>query len=104
MIYTLKNEYLSYSLDEKAFVVSVKNLKSGNEYCAKKGELFRLIYQYKDYYERSVSAAEQKAPSICLNGQTLNVKYDKLTGPDGELEIFLSNSFVLSGRSLNVTG
>lgn len=103
MIYTLKNEYLSYSLDEKAFVVSVKNLKSGNEYCVKKGELFRLIYQYEDYYERSVNAAEQKAPSICLNGQTLNVKYDKLTGPDGELDISLSYSFVLSERSLTVT-
>ena len=40
MLYTIENEALSYSLNERGAVVSIVNKLTGHEYCAAPGELF----------------------------------------------------------------
>ena len=68
MRYTLKNAFISYSLDEQARVCSIINVRLGHEYCHAPGELFRLLYKVEDFEERSVNAADQDAPDISVQG------------------------------------
>jgi len=102
MGYKLENEFVSYALDERGAVRSVKNLAVGREYCTAPGETFRLIYQIEDFEERSVNASEQKAPRLFAEGNRMTVEYDELVTPDGVLPIYLKFELTLEERRLTV--
>ena len=68
MRYTLKNAFISYSLDEQARVCSIINVRLGHEYCHAPGELFRLLYQIGDFDERPIMTSDQATAEITVSG------------------------------------
>lgn len=102
MNYSLKSKALTYTLDENARVRSIYNERLGHEYCHIPGELFRLLYQYGDYEERSINAAEQDAPEIVTDGRRMCVTYRTLNSRDGVLNIHLQFELTLNGNVLNI--
>jgi len=102
MVYTLQNESVSYSLNEAGQVVSVRNLRTGREYCAAPGELFRLLYKFEDFEERTVDAKDQQPPQICINDNTMQVVYPHLNTPNGVQQIKLTFTLALEGNRLSV--
>lgn len=102
MRYTLKNEFLSYSLNEQGQVCSVLNVKNGHEYCKEKGELFRMIYAVEDFYERSIDAKNQDAPEISVDGNVMTVYYPRLKSDDRVVEVELQFTMTLEENRLNV--
>lgn len=103
MLYTIQNDALAYSLNEKGLVVSIVNRKSGHELCAAPGEIFRLIYQIGDYEERSVQAIEQDPPEITVEGEQMTVNYPYLKKENEVLAIRLTYRFRLQANALLMT-
>lgn len=106
-MYTLKNDIVSYTVNDQGGIVSIRNLRSGREYCLgdgdSAGEIFRLIYRVEDFEERSIHAAEQKNPMIIVENGTMRLTYEQLMGPDGILPIRLTVFLVLDGERLTLT-
>ena len=101
-MYTLANEYISYSLNENGFVCSVFNRKFNHEYCRAPGELFRLIYKIEDFEERTVDAKDQAVPLITVSENVMQVVYPQLNTPDGVQQIRLVFTLTLDGKQLSV--
>lgn len=101
MTHTIRNDLVSYSMDDRGLVVSVFNRRTGREYCAAPGEPFRLIYQKGSFYERSANAIDQPAPVICVSGDEMTVFYPSLRHRDGEtVAVSLRFTYRLSGETL----
>ena len=103
MLHTLKNEWLSYSVNEKGLVCSVYNVKKEHEYCRAPGELFRLLYQIGDFDERPVMTSDQSGAEITVSGDRMQICYPTLNGPDGVLDIRLTYTLTLGENRLSVT-
>ena len=86
---TLRNEYISYSLDENGMVCSIRNEKNHHEYCKAPGELFRMIYAVEDFYERTIDAKNQEAPEITVADNVMTVYYPRLRSDDRVVEVEL---------------
>ena len=102
MLYSIKNQYLSYSINELGQVCSVRNERTGHEYCTAPGELFRLIYKFEDFEERPVDAAEQDPPQIHVNGDEMTVVYPTLNTRNGVQQIRLEFTMTLKGDTMYV--
>jgi len=102
MIYTLKNDVFSYSLNEKAQVVSVRSFYTGREYCTAPGDLFRLIYKTDDFEERPVTPEEQMPPEISVSENVMHVIYPTLNTMDGVQNIRLEFTLTLEKETLRV--
>ena len=103
MNYTLRNEYISYSLDETGTVCSIRNEQNHHEYCKAPGELFRMIYAVEDFYERSIDAKNQDAPEITVEGNVMTVYYPRLKSDDRIVEVELTFTMTLEGNRLSVS-
>ena len=102
MLYSIKNQYLSYSINELGQVCSVRNERTGHEYCTAPGEFFRLIYKFEDFEERPVDAAEQDPPLIRVNGDEMTVVYPSLNTRNGVQQIRLEFTMTLKGDTMYV--
>lgn len=104
-MFTIKNKAFSYTLDDKGGVVSIVDLRRGRELLGegKTGEIFRLVYKIADYEERSIDAADQTPTEIAVEEDMMLVRYDTLTGPDGELDIKLALRLTLGDQTLSMT-
>ena len=100
MKYTIQNDYISYSLNEKGQVCSVYNVRAKQEYNKGLGELFRLIYKFEDFDERPVNAADQDPPEITVTGQQLQVVYPCLKTRNGIQPVRLEFTFTLKEDTL----
>lgn len=101
MTYTIENDKLAYSLNERGMVVSVFNKAVGHEYCKAPGELFRGIFAQGEYAERTVDAADQDAPEITADGTVMTVFYPRLKGKENTVEVSLRYVFSLVGNELH---
>ena len=102
MFYTLENDILRYSLDARGFVRSVFNKRTNYECCKAPGELFRLLYKFEDFEERTVNAEDQNPPLITVCENTMQVVYPTLLTPNGEQPIRLVFTLTLTGEQLQV--
>lgn len=102
MRYTLKNDYISYSLDEHGMVRSVVNVRKDYDYCKFPGELFRLIYKIEDFEERTVDAKDQAEPFITVAENVMQVVYPTLNTPNGVQPVRLTFTLTLEGEQLQV--
>lgn len=102
MNYTLRNGYISYSLDENGMVCSIRNEQNQHEYCKAPGELFRMIYTVEDFYERSIDAKNQDAPEITVADNVMTVYYPRLRSDDRVVEVELKFTMTLEGNRLSV--
>ena len=103
MLYTIENEALSYSLNERGAVVSIVNKLTGHEYCAAPGELFRVVCSYEDYLERTIDAEGQDAPEITVDGAEMTVRWPHLLLENRRLDVSLLFRFFFDRYGLNVT-
>lgn len=98
----LKNEFMTFSLNDKGEVCSIVNGYNGHEYCVKPGETFKLIYKEGDREERPVFGALQ-TPVITVDGNKMKVAYNTLKSDDRELDIKLVFDYTLEKNELSVT-
>ncbi len=103
MLYTLESEVLSFSLDEKGLTRSIYNKRTGREYVRFPGEPFRLIFAEGDYWERSVDAQSQDAPSIRVDGDVMNVCYKGLKKDGETLDVSLVFTYRIENELLRVS-
>ena len=103
MYYTIENDALSYSLNERGAVVSIRNKRTGHEYCAAPGELFRVVCSYEDYLERTVDAGKQDAPEITVQDAEMAVRWSYLLLENQKLDVSLLFRFFFDTYGLNVT-
>lgn len=102
MLYTLKNNYISYSLNEQGQVVSILNVRNGHEYCKVPSEIFRMIYQVEDFDERTIDATWQEDPQITVEGNVMTVYYPRLKSDDRIVEVELKFTLTLEDNTLQV--
>lgn len=82
--YTLRNDKLRVTVDDKGCLQSLRNLETGRDYAG--GDyLWRLYYDTQTAKEIEVLAAEQ-TPRIEQRGDTLTLIYDGLTANDFSLQ------------------
>ena len=80
--FVLKNDKIEVSIDNKGFLASLKNVKTGREYAAGDA-LWRLYYDTHEEKEIQVSGSEQAA-TVSMKGNVITIKYDKLKVPSSE--------------------
>lgn len=102
MQYTLKNQLISYSLNASGYICSVRNLRTGHEYCTAPGELFRLLYKIEDFEERTVDAADQSPPQIAAAESEIKIVYPCLKTKDGIQQIRLEFTITLTDDTMYV--
>lgn len=82
--YTLRNDKLRVTVDDKGCLQSLRNLETGQDYAG--GDyLWRLYYDTQTAKEIEVLAAGQ-TPRIEQHGDTLTLTYDGLTATDFSLQ------------------
>ncbi len=86
--YTLKNDKVQITLDEKGRLISLKNMETGRDY-AGKGYLWRLYYERPGFKENEISAGMQASPKVSKQGNTITLVYPSVTHADTTVNVGL---------------
>ncbi|WP_339840796.1 DUF6259 domain-containing protein [uncultured Maribacter sp.] len=92
-VHTLKNQNLEFAIDETGNLVSLKNLRSGNNYASGK-PIWRMYYDDKTTKGIQV-LGKDNLPSIQQDGSQLLLTYNGLNVGDDELKFKLVLKMIL---------
>lgn len=99
--FSLKNDKIQVGIDSKGCLVSLKNLKTGQEY-ASGDALWRLYYDTHEQYEIQVLGSEQ-APSVSSDGKEITINYSGLVLDGKTLAIDLRLKVILEVDKVRFT-
>lgn len=92
--YTLKNDKVQVTIDDRGRLRSLKNVATGRDY-AGQGYLWRMYYERPGFKENEITAGEQSSPKIERKGNTLTLTYPSVTHADTTVNVALQFTVTL---------
>ncbi len=98
-VYTLENEVLALSIDERGVIISLKNKVTGNEYISVENcSAWKLIFKNDICLENPIFSEGQRC-EVKADARSIQVEYSQLLYEDRLLDIHLSYSVKFSDES-----
>lgn len=92
--YTLKNDKVQVTIDDRGRLRSLKNMTTGRDY-AGQGYLWRAYYERPGFKENEITAGEQASPKIERKGNTITLTYPKVMHADTTVNVGLQFTITL---------
>ncbi|MDO5581365.1 MAG: DUF6259 domain-containing protein [Planctomycetia bacterium] len=99
-IYQIKDAKTTIAVNESGDLVQLKNLATGHEYIGEPSHLWRLYYDEKDGELENQITPENNKPQISASDNKIELKYDKIHSPKGDLSFSLDLSIRLENGSV----
>ncbi|MDR3710773.1 MAG: DUF6259 domain-containing protein [Capsulimonadaceae bacterium] len=100
MQHVLQNEFVSFSIDEKANVCEFKNIVTGHDYAGRQG-FWRLVYSHDEVLEEEILSEDCRPEISASTSGSLRIVYTSMKSVTGDEEDFaLSILIQLRGDSL----
>jgi hypothetical protein len=85
-LFTLKNDKVEVAIDAQGSLVTLKNVRTGQDYAGGQA-LWRLYFDRKDGQKENEVQAQANVPDIRREGDVLEIRYASLKNKGGELRM-----------------